>query len=143
MNRITRTIFCCLALCVLFLSPVPERVFASSAGGNKPEKAVNKRQNDIAITCPAQVSYQIEAIPQWEAGFYGTKRLVFEDAAVSGRMLTCNYAAKNGSTRDSATLMREIPAGYVCKNDYHAGAKNWQFLCKRAVAPIKIKPKSD
>ncbi len=140
MNRITKTTLCCIALCVLSLSST---VFGAFGNGNDAEMRINNRQNDITITCPGQISYRIEAVPQWDAGLYGIKLLKFEDATVSGRILTCNYSANNGSVRDSSVLMREMPAGYVCKTERVYGAKNWMFTCKRAVAPLKTKPKSE
>ena len=79
--------------------------------------SVSIRQNDITITCPTQVSYRIEAIPQWEAGFQAVKRLTFSDAAVTGRTLVCNYSVNNGSATDSSVLMQEMPAGYICKSE--------------------------
>ena len=139
MNRITTTLGS-LALCLLLLWP--ECVFASATVVGDSDMSLKKRQNDITITCPTQISYRIEAIPQWEAGFHAIKLLKFEDASVSGRMLTCNYSANSGSVRDSSFLSREMPAGYICRNERVYGAKNWVFVCKRAVAPIKIKPKS-
>src|SRR5215203_2680535 len=138
MNRITKTTFCCLALFVSSLSAAAERVSA----GSHPDMSINIRQNDITITCPKQISYRVEAVSGWDAGYYDLKVLMFEDASVAGRMLTCNYSANKGAVRDTSMLAREMPAGYVCKNDRVHGAKNWSFTCKGAVAPIKIKPKS-
>lgn len=137
MNRI----LCCLALYLLSLSLTVLSASGLSTNGTGVEKPVNGRQNDISIICPTQISYRIEAVEQWEAGFHAVKRLTFADAAVTGRTLVCNYSVNDGSARDSTVLMRETPAGYVCKNDHVAGSKNRQFLCKRAVAPIKIKPR--
>ena len=138
MNRI----LCCLALGLLLLSSSMLYASGPSMHGTDAETLSNKQQNDITISCPTQVSYRIEAVPQWEAGFHGIKLLTLEDATVSGRILTCNYSANIGSVRDTSMLTREMPAGYICKSERVYGAKNWMFTCKRAVAPIKIKPKS-
>jgi len=126
-------------LCLLLLSS--ECVLASSTADGK--MSITRRQNDITIACPTQITYRIEAVPQWEAGFHGIKRLTLEDATASGRILTCNYSGNTGSVGGVSMLTREMPAGYICKSEQLYGAKNWMFTCKRAVAPIKIKPKSD
>ena len=128
-------------MCVLLVSSA--YVFASSTADTDGELSVRKRQNDITIACPRQISYQIETVSPWDAGMHGIKILKLEDATVSGRVLSCNYSANKGSVRDSSMLTREMPAGYICKNERHPGAKTWTFLCKRAVAPIRIKPKSE
>ena len=120
-----------------------ECLFAFAAARGDRKMSITKRQNDLTIACPTQISYRIESVPQWDAGYFGLKVLPFEDATVSGRMLTCNYSVNKGSTRDSSMLTREMPAGYICKSERVYGAKNWGFTCKRAVAPIKIKPKSE
>ena len=138
MNRITKSTVCCFALCVMALSSAE---FSWAMGGDA-EMSVTKRRNDMIISCPTQLSYRVESNPGWDPGYYAIKVLVFEDATVSGRMLTCNYSVNKGSARDSSMLTREMPAGYVCKTELIYGAKNWGFACKRAVAPIKIKPKS-
>jgi hypothetical protein len=143
MNRITKTTLCCFTLCVLSLSLVAEIVCASSTAGSDADMPIKIRQNDITIACPTQISYRVETVTGWDAGFFGTKLLAFEDASVTGRILACNYSANKGSVRDSSTLTREMPAGYICKSESVYGAKNWMFTCKRAVAPIKIKPKSE
>ena len=135
MNRI----LCCVAVSLLSVL----YAMGFSTNGIEAAMAVNNRQNDITIQCPTQISYRIEAVPQWEAGFHGIKLLKFEDASVNGRMLICNYSANSGSVRDSSFLIREMPAGYVCKTERVYGARNWVFICKRAVAPIKTKPKSN
>ena len=98
-------------------------------------------QNDITITCPDKVTYQAQAIPEWNAGMHSIKQMKLEDATVSGRTLNCNYSGPGGG--DWSVLMREMPAGYICTTNQVYGTKNRQFLCKRAVAPIKIKPKTD
>ena len=97
-------------------------------------------QNDITITCPDRVTYQAQSIPEWNAGMHSIKQMKFVDATVAGRTLNCNYSGPGGG--DWSVLMREMPAGYICTTDHPYGTKNRQFLCKRAVAPIKIKPKS-
>ena len=143
MNRTTKTTAGWLVLCVLLLSSALECVAFPTASVSDAKMSLNKRQNDITIACPTQVTYRIDANPQWEAGFHGIKRLTLEDATASGRILTCNYAAASGGVRDSSMLTREMPAGYICKSERIYGAKTWAFTCKRAVAPIKIKPKAD
>ena len=97
---------------------------------------------DISITCPAQITYQIQPIAEWDPLLYGLKKLPFAEAEVDGRTLRCNYYLNNGLARDFSTLSKEIPAGYICTVQKTVN-KNRQFACKRAVAPIKIKPKSD
>jgi hypothetical protein len=143
MNRITKTTAGSLVLCVLLLSSATESVLAFTTAGSDTKMSLTKRQNDITIACPTQVTYRIDANPQWEAGFHGIKRLTLEDATASGRILTCNYAAASGGVRDSSMLSREMPAGYICTSNRVYGAKTWAFTCKRAVAPIRIKPKAD
>jgi len=138
-----KTTLCCSLLCVLFLSSAVECSFAFTPPRSHDKRTpANSRQNDITIACPTQISYRIEVIPQWEAGAHGIKILKLEDATVSGRILSCNYSANSGPVRDSSFLIREMPAGYICKTERVYGAKNWMFTCKRAVAPIKIKPKA-
>ena len=143
MNRITKTVLRCFTLCILSLWLAPECIYASSTDGSDADMSINIRRNDMTIACPTRISYRVEAVPGWDAGYYGIKTLTFEDASVTGRLLACNYSVNKGSVKDSSTLTREMPAGYVCKSESVYGAKNWMFTCKRAVAPIKIKPKSD
>jgi len=142
MNRITKASFACLGLLILSLSFATECAAASLAASGDEDMSLNIRQNDITITCPKQMSYRAEALAGWDAGYYELKILMFEDATVAGRILTCNYSANKGGVRDTSMLAREMPAGYVCNSGSVSGAKNWSFTCKRAVAPIKIKPKS-
>lgn len=87
MNRLIQITLCCLALCVMHMSAAE----FSLAGGDA-EMSVSKRGNDITIACPTNLSYRVELNPGWDAGYYGIKILPFEDATVSGRMLTCNYS---------------------------------------------------
>ena len=94
---------------------------------------------DISIVCPAQIEYRIQPIADWDAALYGIKRWAFDDAVVVGRTINCTYSATNG---DSSTLTRPMPAGYIC-TVLPSVNKNRQFNCKRAVPPIKIKPKTD
>ena len=139
MNGKAATILCAFIFGASFMTWATDLAYARSPVGSE-KLSARITQNDITITCPGRITYQVQPIAEWNAGMYGIKQLKFEDAAVTGRILNCNYSANNG---DSSTLSREMPAGNICKNDFHAGSKNWQFLCKRAVAPIKIKPKSD
>ena len=141
-DRTMKTTLCCFALCILSLSFAAQGVSAYSTPGSDADMSINIRQNDITITCPKQMSYRAEALAGWDAGYYELKILMFEDATVAGRILTCNYSANKGGVRDTSMLAREMPAGYFCKSERVHGAKNWSFTCKRAVAPIKIKPKS-
>lgn len=140
MNEKAATILCALVLGASHITWATGLAYGRSLATGPEKMSARKTQNDITITCPGRITYQVQPIAEWNAGMYGIKQLKFEDAAVTGRILNCNYSANNG---DSSTLSREMPAGNICKNDFHAGSKNWQFLCKRAVAPIKIKPKSD
>src|SRR5215203_1471855 len=94
---------------------------------------------DPSIVCPAKIEYRFQPIADWDAGWYGIKQLAFDDAAVVGRTLNCTYSASNG---DSSTLVRQMPAGYIC-TVLPSVNKNRQFTCKRAIPPIKIKPKTD
>ena len=98
-------------------------------------------QNDITITCPDRVTYQAQPVAEWNAGMHSIKQMKLVDATVAGRTLNCNYSGPGGG--DWSVLMREMPAGYICTTNRVYGTKNRQFLCKRAVAPIKIKPKTD
>ena len=96
-----------------------------------------KKLTDLVITCPADVMYQIQEIPDWDAGFSGLKRLAFESASADGKNLYCSYQ----SGGQSSILMRPLPRGYVCEVG-NSGGKNRQFVCKKNVPPIKIKPKN-
>jgi hypothetical protein len=140
MNRITKTALRCLVLCVLLLSPAwGECVFASPPTRGGDPTPINNLQNEITITCPDKVTYQAQSIAEWNAGMHSIKQMKFVDATVSGRTLNCNYSGLGGG--DWSVLMREMPAGYICTTDRAYGTKNRIFLCKRAVAPIKIRPK--
>ena len=131
---------CILIIAALCLTQAVDLAHAESFDGGPGKTSASARQNDVTITCPARVVYQAQAIPGWNPGIHSMKHLAFVDANVSGRVLYCNYSATSGS--DGATIMREAPAGYICTTDVQYGYKNWQFTCKRAVPPIKIKPKS-
>ena len=94
------------------------------------------RQNDIAILCPDQIAYHVQSVEQWDAGMYGLKRLPFSHASVSGRLLYCTYEVNNGVSRDTSTLTKAMPNGYIC-SVYNSGGKRRQFQCKRPAPPIK------
>lgn len=140
MNRKKATIYGVLLLGTTFLGSGSALAYTASPATGLGELAVRSRQNDITITCPDRITYQIQPIAAWNAGIHGIKVLQFKDATVSGRVLYCNYSAGNG---DSSTLLRDMPAGYVCTTDSRPNFRNWHFFCKRPVPPIKIKPKSD
>jgi hypothetical protein len=123
-----------------FFGSAPGTAYAASSVTGSGDMSVRNRRNDITITCPDRITYQIQPIAAWNAGMHGIKVLQFKDATVNGRILYCNYSASNG---DSSTLLRDMPAGYVCTTDSRPNFKNWGFVCKRPVPPIKIKPKSD
>jgi hypothetical protein len=125
-----------------FLIVVAALISASGAGvSGSPDSHSGRSSSpeDISIVCPAQIEYRIQPIADWDAGLYGIKRWAFDDAAVVGRTINCTYSAING---DSSTLTRPMPAGYIC-TVLPSVNKNRQFNCKRAVPPIKIKPKTD
>ncbi len=83
--------------------------------------------------------YQIlPAGEQWDAGMDGMKKLLFSDAAIDGRILYCTYSANNGMTRDTSTLTKAMPAGYICSLYKASNNKGRRFDCKRAVPPIKF-----
>jgi hypothetical protein len=140
MNGKLTAVFSTLFLCFL-LFPC-ESASARSTLVIPHDSSVFVKQNDITITCPAQIDYHAQAIAEWNVGFYVIKRLMFEDASVAGRTLTCNYSANSGGTRDSSMLTRDAPRGYICTVRPNVN-KNRQFDCKRAIAPIKVKPKTD
>jgi len=101
-------------------------------------------QDYITILCPQKISYQIlPAGEQWDAGMDGMKKLLFSEAAVNGRILYCTYAANTGMSRDTSTLTKPMPNGYVCTVYIANNNKGLRFECKRAVAPIKIRPGND
>ncbi len=141
MNQHTSFIFSFFAMSSLLLLPA----IKSAAAGTGPRDGmtVAVRQDNITILCPEKISYQIlPAGDQWDAGFYGMKKLVFSEAAIDGRLLSCTYSANNGMTRDTSTLNKAMPNGYICSLYIANSTKGHHFECKRAVAPIRVKPKS-
>jgi len=125
-----------------FLIVVAALISASAmrvSGGPDEHSQRSSNSQDISIMCPAQIEYRVQPIADWDAGLYGIKRWAFDDAVVVGRTINCTYSAING---DSSTLTRPMPAGYIC-TVLPSVNKNRQFNCKRAVPPIKIKPKTD
>jgi len=133
-----KTLNCLLIIVVASVSASAVRV---TAGFDEHLLRLSNPQG-ITIACPREITYQIQPISEWDALWFGLKKLPFVDAAVDGRALRCNYSVNNGAARDYSTLSRDMPPGYVCTL-YNSGNKSREFNCKRAVAPIKIKSKMD
>lgn len=96
---------------------------------------------DVTITCPSSVTYELRSIDGWNSGMDGMKRIAFESASAQGRTIFCTYEVNNGLNRVSATLQKPMPLGLVCAV-YIAGSKSRSFVCRRPI-PLTIKPKSN
>ena len=69
--------------------------FSYSKNETPETKPINvKKQTDLIFTCPAEVVFQIQEIPDWSAGILGLKKLSFESASADGTTLYCSYESK-------------------------------------------------
>lgn len=132
-KKYTKTIN--VAVVIIFFFSAFTSVSYSENGMPNIKPVKDKKLTDLIINCPAEVVYQIQEIPDWNAGFSSLKRLTFEKASSDGKNLYCNYE----SAGQSSLLIRPLPPGFICGDP---GGKNRQFVCKKNVPPIKIKPKN-
>lgn len=87
---------------------------------------------EMSLMCPTEIEYQIVPIADWNATLHSKKRLLFDNATAEGGTVYCTYSANNGVTKDSSTLMKKMPAGYVCEV-YNSGSKSRIITCAQSV----------
>ena len=86
---------------------------------------------ELTVTCPAEIEYQIIPVADWNAGLYGKKRLKFDSVAAEGATIFCTYSVNSGVATDSSTLTKKVPVGYVCAV-YKGGPGNRIVTCTQA-----------
>jgi hypothetical protein len=106
---------------------------STGSGGSKPKTgtlgSTGGSGKELSVTCPVAIEYQLVPIGDWQPGLYGKKRLTFDNVSAEGSIVYCTYSADSG---DSSTILKKMPAGYVC-SVYNGGPGNRIVTCTQAI----------